>query len=159
MLTTACIHEKQLNFPSCIVLSALGVPPAALEDLGDDSYLVSTARGVPAGSLTIASSKSSARGTMYGAFALLRALGFEFFAENATEIPDSQNRLLCQRLTKLSAQATRATTCTCWASRNWRVLSPRSNAPFEPTPPRYHWSRADESNFRPGEHCRLRKLI
>ena len=60
------------------------MPPAALEDLGDDSYLVSTARGVPAGSLTIASSKGSARGTMYGAFALLRALGFEFFAENAS---------------------------------------------------------------------------
>ena len=67
--------------------AALGVPPAALKDLGDDSYLVSTARGVPAGSVAIASSAGSARGSVHGAFAFLRALGFEFFAENVTRVP------------------------------------------------------------------------
>ena len=36
--------------------TALGVPPGALANLDDDSYLVSTARGVPAGSVAIASS-------------------------------------------------------------------------------------------------------
>ena len=69
--------------------TALGVPAAALAPLDDDSYLVSTtAHGVPPGSVAIASSARSARGTMYGAFAFLRALGFEFFAEDATRIPN-----------------------------------------------------------------------
>ena len=69
--------------------TALGVPPAALASLSDDSYLVSTtAQGVPRGSVAIASSARSARGTMYGAFAFLRALGFEFFAEGATRVPN-----------------------------------------------------------------------
>ena len=36
--------------------TALGVPLGALANLDDDSYLVSTARGVPAGSVAIASS-------------------------------------------------------------------------------------------------------
>jgi hypothetical protein len=66
---------------------ALGVPPGALANLDDDSYLVSTARGVPAGSIAIASSPGSARGSIHGAFAFLRALGFEFFAENVTRVP------------------------------------------------------------------------
>ena len=64
-------------------------PPqaVALANLDDDSYLVSTARGVPAGSVAIASSAGSARGSVHGAFAFLRALGFEFFAENVTRVP------------------------------------------------------------------------
>jgi hypothetical protein len=68
---------------------ALGVPPAALSDLGDDTSFVSTnaSRGVPAGSVAIASSAGSLRGTLHGAFAFLRALGFEFFAPNATRTP------------------------------------------------------------------------
>eukprot|EP01051_Picozoa_sp_SAG22_P005699 SAG22_NODE_347_length_11873_cov_15.313997_3_plen_1456_part_00 len=68
---------------------ALGVPPAALGALGDDTSFVSTnvSRGVPAGSVAIASSAGSLRGTLHGAFAFLRALGFEFFAPNATRTP------------------------------------------------------------------------
>jgi hypothetical protein len=69
--------------------TALGVRPATLASLGDDSYLISsTALGVPPGSVAIASSAHSARGTVYGVFAFLRALGFEFFAENATRVPN-----------------------------------------------------------------------
>lgn len=68
--------------------TAMGVPPDVLASLNDDAYLVSTsAQGVPRGSVAIASSVHSARGTMYGAFAFLRVLGFEFFAENVTRIP------------------------------------------------------------------------
>lgn len=69
--------------------TAMGVPPAVLASLDDDAYFVSTsAQGVPRGSVAIASSAHSARGTVYGVFAFLRALGFEFFAENATRIPN-----------------------------------------------------------------------
>jgi hypothetical protein len=67
--------------------TALGVPIGALVNLDDDSYIVSTGRGVPAGSVAIASSAHSARGSIHGAFAFLRALGFEFFAENVTRVP------------------------------------------------------------------------
>jgi hypothetical protein len=67
--------------------TAIGVPAAVLDSLDDDSYLVSTSRGVPPGSVAIASSAHSTRGTAYGAFGFLRALGFEFFAENATQVP------------------------------------------------------------------------
>jgi hypothetical protein len=62
---------------------ASGVPPAELASLGDDSYLIRTT----AQCVAIASSARSARGTVYGAFAFLRVIGFEFFAENATLIP------------------------------------------------------------------------
>eukprot|EP01047_Picozoa_sp_COSAG01_P063239 COSAG01_NODE_8162_length_2895_cov_2.185265_1_plen_198_part_00 len=67
----------------------LGVPAGVLDCLGDDSFLVSTegARGVPVGSAAVASSTGSARGSLHGVFALLRALGFEFFAPNATRVP------------------------------------------------------------------------
>ena len=63
---------------------ALGVNAEALESLGDDAYLVVSgpSRGVPVGSVAIASSASSARGTMNGAFAFLRQLGFEFLAQD-----------------------------------------------------------------------------
>jgi hypothetical protein len=69
--------------------TTLGVPAAALAALDDDSYFVSTAaaHGVPHGSVAIASSVHSARGTMYGTYAFLRALGFEFYAEGATRVP------------------------------------------------------------------------
>ena len=67
--------------------TALGVPTGALADLGDDAFLVSTAHGVPRGSVAITSSAHSARGSVHGAFTFLRALGFEFFAENATRVP------------------------------------------------------------------------
>lgn len=67
--------------------TALGVPPGALVNLGDDAYLVSTDRGVLVGSVAISSSAHSARGSIHGAFAFLRALGFEFYAENVTRIP------------------------------------------------------------------------
>ena len=68
---------------------ALGVDPEALKALGDDAYLVSAAasRGVPRGSVAVASSAGSARGTMNGAFAFLRALGFEFLAQDETVRP------------------------------------------------------------------------
>jgi hypothetical protein len=42
---------------------------------------------VPAGSVAIASSASSARGTIHGVFTFLRALGFEFYALNVTRVP------------------------------------------------------------------------
>ena len=67
--------------------TALGVPAGALADLDDDSFLVSTTRWVPPGSVAITSSAHSARGSIHGAYAFLRALGFEFFAENATRVP------------------------------------------------------------------------
>ncbi len=68
---------------------AIGVKRAALDNLDDDSYLISTSesRGVPSGSAVIASSAHSARGSIYGAFDFLRSLGFEFFAENVTRTP------------------------------------------------------------------------
>jgi len=71
---------------------ALGVGAKALAALPapiDDAYVVTTAasRGVPAGSVAIAASKGSARGTMNGVSAFLRALGFEFFAQNVTRTP------------------------------------------------------------------------
>ena len=67
--------------------TALGVPLGALANLDDDSYLISTARGVPVGSVAIASSVGSTRGSIHGVFAFLRVLGFEFFAENVTRVP------------------------------------------------------------------------
>ena len=67
---------------------AMGVHASDLGALGDDSFLVSSKRGgVPAGSVAIASSARSSRGTMNGAFEFLRALGFEFFAANVSRIP------------------------------------------------------------------------
>lgn len=68
---------------------AIGVESVALDNLDDDSYLISTSqsRGVPSGSAVVASSSRSARGSIYAAFDFLRALGFEFFAENVTRVP------------------------------------------------------------------------
>lgn len=68
---------------------ALGVDPEALAALGDDAYLIVSgpARGVPAGSVAIASSAQSRRGTMNGAFAFLRRLGFDFLAQDETVVP------------------------------------------------------------------------
>ena len=69
--------------------TALGVKAATLDKLDEDSFLVSTkiSRGVPAGSVAIASSAHSARGTLNGIYGFLRAVGFEFFATNVTRIP------------------------------------------------------------------------
>jgi hypothetical protein len=57
--------------------------------LGDDAYVVvaGPASGIPAGSVAIASSASSARGTMNGAFAFLRVLGIEILAQSETISP------------------------------------------------------------------------
>ena len=68
---------------------ALGVRAPALNKLDDDSFLVSTkaSRGVPARSIAIASSAHSARGTMNAIYGFLRAVNYEFFAENVTCIP------------------------------------------------------------------------
>ena len=69
--------------------TALGVPAEALAKLDDDSFSVTTTRWVPPSSVAIASSSNSARGTIHGAYTYLRALGFEFFAENVTRVPSS----------------------------------------------------------------------
>ena len=68
---------------------ALGVPADVLGKLSDDAYLVATgpARGIESDSVAIASSPGSARGTMNGAFAFLRKLGFEFLAQDETIVP------------------------------------------------------------------------
>ena len=67
--------------------AALGVPAGALLQLDDDSFLVATTRWVPRGSVAIASSSHSARGSIHGVYTFVRALGFEFFAENVTRVP------------------------------------------------------------------------
>eukprot|EP01043_Picozoa_sp_COSAG02_P030271 COSAG02_NODE_1925_length_10344_cov_49.023231_1_plen_158_part_00 len=69
--------------------TALGVPAGELVELDDDSFFVSTTRWVPASSVAIASSTDSARGSIHGVYTFLRALGFEFFAENVTRVPSS----------------------------------------------------------------------
>ena len=158
MLTTACIHEKQLNFP---VMHCLVCPGRAACCTGRSGR-----RLVPRQHRTRCASRQShhrleqeqrarhhVRCVCTASCTRLRVLRRERepIRETAADYSASDGQL--------SAQETRAATCTCWASRNWRVLSSRSNASFEPIPPRYHWSRADESNFRPGEHCRLRTLI
>jgi hypothetical protein len=68
---------------------ALGLDPEALTPLGDDAFLLVSgpSRGLPAGSVVIASSAQSARGTMNGAFAFLRQVGFEFLAQDETVWP------------------------------------------------------------------------
>ena len=75
---------------------ALGADPENLATLGDDAYVVSASRvrGVPPGSAMIASSAGSARGTMNGAFAFLRALGFDFFAQDETTTPATRPALV-----------------------------------------------------------------
>ena len=67
--------------------AALGVPAGALLQLDDDSFLVATTHWVPRGSVAIASSSHSARGSIHGVYTFVRALGFEFFAENVTRVP------------------------------------------------------------------------
>eukprot|EP01043_Picozoa_sp_COSAG02_P000987 COSAG02_NODE_20_length_53673_cov_86.864841_22_plen_582_part_00 len=68
---------------------ASGMNPAALDEMDDDSYLINTSNKVPRSSAAIiASSARSARGTIHGAFGFLRILGFEFFAENVTLVPE-----------------------------------------------------------------------
>ena len=86
--TTAAATEAQVAVGHGAAV-ALGVDPEALAALGDDAYLVSAAasRGVPRGCAAVASSAGSARGTMNGAFAFLRALGFEFLAQDETVRP------------------------------------------------------------------------
>jgi hypothetical protein len=68
---------------------ALGMHAETLAGLGDDAYVVvaGPASGIPAGSIAIASSASSARGTMNGAFAFLRVLGIEILAQSETIAP------------------------------------------------------------------------
>jgi hypothetical protein len=74
----------------------LGVDPRTLATLGNDACLVSAnrSRGIPIGSVAIASNVGSARGTMNGAFAFLRALGFEFLAQDETVKPAGQHLVL-----------------------------------------------------------------
>ena len=74
---------------------ALGVKAGDLAALGDDAFLASTShtRGVPVGSVAIASSATSARGTMNGAFAFLRELGFDFLSQDETVKPAGQPAL------------------------------------------------------------------
>ena len=66
-----------------------GLPPDRLESLGNDEYLVtnSASKGLSHGYLAVASSPHSQRGTMNGIFALLRELGFEFFAAESSRVP------------------------------------------------------------------------
>jgi hypothetical protein len=68
---------------------ALGMDAEALAGLSDDAYVVvaEPASGIPAGSVAIASSAGSARGTMNGAYAFLRVLGIEVLAQSETIVP------------------------------------------------------------------------
>jgi len=68
---------------------SMGINPKHLAPLGPDSFLLTAcaARGLPAGSIAIASSESSSRGTMYGVYKLLREIGFEFYTNTLTKIP------------------------------------------------------------------------
>ena len=81
--------------------TALGISPSTLSVFGDDAFFIGTARGGSiengdttkrgesggGSSLVVASSVDSARGTMNGAFELMRMLDFSFLTENVTIAP------------------------------------------------------------------------
>lgn len=67
-----------------------GVDPVHLAGLRVDDYLLSNnpARGLRRGCLAVASGPSpAARGALYGAFALLKSLGWRFFTPSMTVVP------------------------------------------------------------------------
>jgi hypothetical protein len=64
--------------------TALGTPPSTLSALGDDAFFISVSDG---SSLVIASSATSARGSMNGVYEFMRMLGFKFLAANVTTVP------------------------------------------------------------------------
>lgn len=65
---------------------AIGVSAGALDGLGDEGYVIAS---TPSGSVAVSGGVSSRRGTLYGAFGLLRRLGFRFFAPTETLVPSA----------------------------------------------------------------------
>jgi hypothetical protein len=134
---------------------ALGMHASDLDALGDDSFLVSTktARGVPAGSVAIASSAHSPRGAMNGAFAFLRTLDFEFFAVNVTRMPSPPPSVLPELDTLYSPTYVYRDLCMGWISQelNRRHLEKTNNC--SAIAKADNWSGGDcqgESIWRPG---------
>ena len=74
--------EVWVGYGAATVFGA--VPAARLSALGDDSYFLSATDG---GSVAIASSAGSQRGSMNGIYAFLRVVGFRFLTHNATVVP------------------------------------------------------------------------
>ena len=67
---------------------ALGLPAASLGGLGTDGVLASSrAAGLTKGCAVASGSPRAARGTIYAAFRLLEALGYRFWAPDATQVP------------------------------------------------------------------------
>ena len=85
-LSTLGSHERSVGVNQIAVgheaAVAIGMDPEGLAALGDDDFVITCKRGVATGSVAVASSSGSARGVMNGAFAFLRALGFEFLAQD-----------------------------------------------------------------------------
>jgi hypothetical protein len=76
------LSEVLVGYGAATVLG--GVPAARLSTLGDDSYFLSTTDN---GSVAIASSAGSQRGSMNGIYAFLRVVGFRVLTHNATVVP------------------------------------------------------------------------
>ena len=68
--------------------TAVGLPSSALDNLGNESFVVtSNASGVSSGCIAISGGQKARRGALYGVYHLLDAWGFRFFAPNATVMP------------------------------------------------------------------------
>ena len=68
--------------------TAVGLHSSALENLGNESFVVtSNASGVSSGCIAISGGQKARRGALYGVYHLLDAWGFRFFAPNATVMP------------------------------------------------------------------------
>ena len=68
--------------------TAVGLPAESLEGLGNESFVVSSnATGLAKGSIAISGGKHARRGALYGAYHLLNAWGFRFYAPEETVVP------------------------------------------------------------------------
>ena len=62
-----------------------GLTPSALQNLGNDSFVISSNRtGIPDGSYVVSGGEHSARGTLFAVYEFLRVLGCQFLAHDLT---------------------------------------------------------------------------
>ena len=69
--------------------TAVGMPPGSLEGLGNESFVVSSdaAAGLAEGCIAVSGGKLARRGALYGAYHVLQAWGFRFYAPTETVVP------------------------------------------------------------------------
>jgi hypothetical protein len=68
--------------------TAVGMPPGSLDGLGNESFVVSSnTSGMAKGCIAVSGGKRARRGALYGAYHLLKAWGFRFYAPTETVVP------------------------------------------------------------------------